>query len=126
MSGTTSNFTPAVASATAAESVTDAFGLIGAGTVRVTHHLTEDQGITYRPARHKAGAVGAADGYLRVTGRPGVSLVTWGPAVTNTVTALTTALRAGSPLVLDCVITQELMPSQLRQHLTPPPVVAMS
>ncbi|HKZ15637.1 MAG TPA: thiamine pyrophosphate-binding protein [Solirubrobacterales bacterium] len=99
MTGQTSNFTEAVASAIAAES-SHAFGLMGAGTIRLTHHLTHDHGVTYHAARHEAGAIGAADGYARVTRRTGVSLITWGPALTNTATALTVALRAKSSLVL--------------------------
>jgi acetolactate synthase I/II/III large subunit len=94
------SFTAVVAAAIAAEAVTDTFGLMGAGTIRLTHHLTRDHGLAYHAARHEAGAVGAADGYARATGRPGVALTTWGPAVTNTVTAMTTAQRAGSPVVL--------------------------
>ena len=41
-----------------------------------------------------------ADGYARVTGRVGVCSVTQGPGVTNTLTALTEARKAGSPLLL--------------------------
>jgi acetolactate synthase-1/2/3 large subunit len=93
-------FTDAVATAIAAEGTHDVFGLMGAGTVRLTHHLTRDHGVTYYSARHEAGAVGAADGYARVTGRPGIAAISWGPALTNTVTALTTANRAGSLVVL--------------------------
>jgi thiamine pyrophosphate-dependent acetolactate synthase large subunit-like protein len=93
-------FTEAVAAAIAHEETTDAFGLMGAGTVRLTHHLTRDQNIVYHAARHEAGAVGAADGYGRVTRRPGVAVISWGPALTNTVTALTTANRGRSPVVL--------------------------
>lgn len=99
MTGPSSNFSEAVAAAIAAEA-SDAFGLMGAGTIRLTHHLTHDHGLTYHAARHEAGAVGAADGYARVSGRTGVALITWGPALTNTATALTVALRAGSSLVL--------------------------
>jgi len=93
-------FTEAVAAAIKAEEVTDAFGLMGAGTIRLTHHMTEDHGVRYHAARHEAGAVGAADGYARVTRKPGVAMTTWGPGLTNTVTALVTATRARSPVVL--------------------------
>lgn len=99
MTGRSSNFSEAVASAIAAEADVT-FGLMGAGTIRLTHHLTRNHGVTYHSVRHEAGAVGAADGYARVSGRTGVAIVTWGPAVTNTATALTVARRAATPLLL--------------------------
>ena len=42
--------------------------------------------------RHEQGAVHAAEGYARSTGKPGVVLVTSGPGATNAVTGLTDAL----------------------------------
>ncbi|HEX5035063.1 MAG TPA: biosynthetic-type acetolactate synthase large subunit, partial [bacterium] len=50
--------------------------------------------------RHEQGAVHAADGYARVTGKPGIVLVTSGPGATNTVTGLATALMDSIPLVV--------------------------
>jgi acetolactate synthase-1/2/3 large subunit len=92
-------FPAVVARAIAAEGVTDAFGLMGAGTIQLTHHLTEE-GVTTHAARHEAGAVGAADGYARATRGVGVCTITWGPALTNALTALTTARRGNTALVL--------------------------
>lgn len=92
-------FTEVVAKAIADEGVEHVFGLMGAGTIRLTHHLTVDHDIAYHGGRHEHGVVGAADGYARVSGLPGVAMVTWGPGVTNTVTALITALRGRSPVV---------------------------
>ena len=51
-------------------------------------------------ARHEQGAVHAADGYARSTGRVGVCLVTSGPGATNTVTGLATANFDSVPLVV--------------------------
>ena len=51
-------------------------------------------------ARHEQGAVHAADGYARSTGRVGVCLVTSGPGATNTVTGLATANYDSVPLVV--------------------------
>ena len=98
--GATTSFPAAIARAIAAEGTRHAFGLMGAGTIQVAHHLTDDEGVSYHAARHEAAAVGAADGYSRASGEVGVAMVTWGPAVTNTLTALTTARRGASPVVL--------------------------
>lgn len=94
-------FIEAVATAIVSQGVTDTFGLMGAGTIRLVDHLTrEGSGVRYFASRHEAGAVGAADGYSRVSGRVGVALVTWGAGFTNCITAITTAKRASSPIVL--------------------------
>ena len=50
--------------------------------------------------RHEQTAGHAADGYARVTGRPGVCAVTAGPGVTDVVTAVANAQRAGVPIVV--------------------------
>ena len=50
--------------------------------------------------RHEQGAVHAAEGYARSTGKPGVVLVTSGPGATNSVTGLTDALMDSIPVVL--------------------------
>ncbi|MBP5285728.1 MAG: biosynthetic-type acetolactate synthase large subunit [Kiritimatiellae bacterium] len=50
--------------------------------------------------RHEQGCVHMADGYARATGRPGVAIVTSGPGLTNTVTALGAAYMDGIPLIL--------------------------
>jgi len=76
------------------------FGLMGDGNLRFMTHLAHELGISYYAARHEGGAVAMADGYARVTGRVGVCSVTQGPGVTNTLTALTEARKAGSPLLL--------------------------
>lgn len=96
----TTTFIEAVASAIAAEGVTHAFGLMGAGTIRLTHHLVVDHGVRYHATRHENAVVGAAEGSARATGDVGVGMVTWGPALTNCITALVTADRGASPLVL--------------------------
>ncbi len=51
-------------------------------------------------ARHEQGAVHAADGYARASGKVGVCLVTSGPGATNTVTGLATAFMDSIPLVV--------------------------
>jgi len=76
------------------------FGLMGDGNLRFMTYLADTIGIAYYAARHESGAVAMADGYARVTGGVGVCSVTQGPGVTNTLTALTEARKAGSPLLL--------------------------
>lgn len=58
------------------------------------------RGIRVIDTRHEATAVFAADAVSRLTGIPGVAAVTAGPGVTNTMTAVTNARLAQSPLIL--------------------------
>ena len=57
-------------------------------------------GIRIVDMRHEVNAVFAADATARLTGRPGVAVVTAGPGVTNTITALQNAALAQSAVVL--------------------------
>jgi glyoxylate carboligase len=50
--------------------------------------------------RHEQGAGHMAEGYARVTGKPGVVLVTSGPGGTNTITPMQDALSDGIPMVV--------------------------
>ena len=50
--------------------------------------------------RHEQVAAHAADGYARVTGRPGCAVATAGPGTTDAVTGVANALRAESPMLL--------------------------
>ena len=59
-----------------------------------------DEGIAVVDVRHEQVAAHAADGYARVTGRPGVAVVTAGPGTTDAVTGVANALRAESPMLL--------------------------
>ncbi|MEE3120991.1 MAG: thiamine pyrophosphate-binding protein [SAR324 cluster bacterium] len=59
-----------------------------------------DYGIQVVDTRHEASAVFAADSFSRLSGLPGIAVVTAGPGVTNTTTALRNALFAQSPLIL--------------------------
>jgi thiamine pyrophosphate-dependent acetolactate synthase large subunit-like protein len=79
---------------------TDLFTLMGAGNLRLIHHLATEHGVAVHHLRHENGAIGAADGWARVTGRVGWCTVTQGPGFTNTITALLTADRARSAVVL--------------------------
>src|SRR5262249_44445416 len=59
-----------------------------------------DAGLDLVHVRHEAAAVHMADAYGRLTGEPGIALVTGGPGHANAVGALFTALGAESPMVL--------------------------
>lgn len=74
------------------------FTLCG-GHIQAIYDGCLDEGIRVVDVRHEATAGHAADGYARVTGKPGVCLVTAGPGVTNAVTAVANAKRAGVPMV---------------------------
>ena len=59
-----------------------------------------DAGIELIHTRHEAATVHMADAYARITGEPGIALVTGGPGHANAVSALYTAQMAESPVVL--------------------------
>ena len=59
-----------------------------------------DSGVELLHVRHEAATVHMADAFGRLTGRPGIALVTAGPGFANTLSALYVALMAESPLVL--------------------------
>ncbi len=74
------------------------FGLPG-GAVLPLYDAMYSAGIRHLMMRHEQAAAFAADGYARVTGKPGVCLSTSGPGATNMLTALTSALMDSIPVV---------------------------
>jgi acetolactate synthase-1/2/3 large subunit len=87
-----------VAQALKRHGTTHLFTLCG-GHIQAIYDGCIDEGIRVVDVRHEQTAGHAADGYARVTGRPGVCAVTAGPGVTDVVTAVANAQRAGVPLV---------------------------
>ena len=83
-----------------AEKVEVLFGFPGGVVIPLFDALYGEKEIRLVLTRHEQGAVHAADGYARSTGRPGVCLVTSGPGATNTVTGLATANFDSIPLVV--------------------------
>lgn len=83
----------------AAHGVDALFTLIG-GHVSPVLVEAKRRGIRVVDTRHEVNAVFAADAWARLKGIPGVAVVTAGPGVTNTITAVRNALMAQSPLVL--------------------------
>ena len=81
------------------EGVEIIFGFPG-GAVLPLYDQLYDAPIKHLLVRHEQAAVHAADGYARVTGRPGVVFATSGPGATNLVTGIANAYMDSVPLVL--------------------------
>ena len=82
------------------EGVKYIFGYPGGAALHIYDALYKQDDVRHILVRHEQGAAHAADGYARVTGKPGVVLVTSGPGVTNTVTGLATAYMDSIPMVV--------------------------
>jgi len=81
------------------EKVDIIFGYPGGAVLDIYDQLYKSD-IKHILVRHEQGAVHAADGYARATGKVGVCLVTSGPGATNTVTGIATANMDSIPLVV--------------------------
>lgn len=81
------------------EGVDTLFGYPGGTVIDYYHELTNTD-MNHMLVRHEQGAVHAADGYARATGKVGVCMVTSGPGATNTVTGIATAYMDSIPLVV--------------------------
>ncbi|HEV2068837.1 MAG TPA: biosynthetic-type acetolactate synthase large subunit, partial [Acidimicrobiales bacterium] len=81
------------------EGVEVMFGLPG-GAILPVYDPIIDSSIRHILVRHEQGAGHMAEGYAHVTGRPGVAMVTSGPAATNIVTPLCDAYMDSIPLVV--------------------------
>ena len=75
------------------------FGYPGGAVLPIYDALFKQNALRHILVRHEQGAVHAAEGYARSTGRVGVVLVTSGPGATNAVTGLTDALMDSVPVV---------------------------
>ena len=75
------------------------FGYPGGAVLPIYDALFQQNAIRHILVRHEQGAVHAAEGYARSTGRVGVVLVTSGPGATNAVTGLVDALMDSIPVV---------------------------
>ncbi|NOZ25992.1 MAG: biosynthetic-type acetolactate synthase large subunit [Nitrospirae bacterium] len=82
------------------EGVKHIFGYPGGVVLNIFDLLYENEDLQVILTRHEQGAVHAADGYARSTGKPGVALVTSGPGATNTVTGVATAYMDSVPLIV--------------------------
>ncbi len=76
------------------------FGYPGGNILPVYDAMCESSDIRHVLVRHEQGAVHAADGYARVTGRVGVCMATSGPGATNLVTGIANAYMDSIPMVV--------------------------
>jgi acetolactate synthase-1/2/3 large subunit len=81
------------------EGVDVIFGYPGGAVLDIYHELVRTD-IKHILVRHEQGAVHAADGYARASGKVGVCLVTSGPGATNTVTGIASAYMDSIPIVV--------------------------
>ena len=81
------------------EGIDTIFGFPGGAVIDLYDELM-DSDIKHLLVRHEQGAVHAADGYARATGKVGVALLTSGPGATNGVTGIATAYMDSIPLVV--------------------------
>jgi acetolactate synthase I/II/III large subunit len=82
-----------------AEGVEVIFGYPG-GAILPTYDALLDSKMKHVLVRHEQGATHMAEGYARVSGRPGVVIVTSGPGATNAVTGIADAHMDSTPLVV--------------------------
>jgi acetolactate synthase-1/2/3 large subunit len=81
------------------EGVDTLFGFPGGAVIDIYDELSRTD-LRHILVRHEQGAVHAADGYARASGKVGVCLVTSGPGATNTVTGIASAYADSIPLVI--------------------------
>ncbi len=90
--------------ALADQGVEHIFGYPGGAVLPIYDELFQQEKVKHILVRQEGGAVHAAEGYARSTGKVGVVLVTSGPGATNSVTGLTDALMDSIPVV--CITGQ--------------------
>src|SRR2546427_2622579 len=88
-----------VIEALADQGIEHLFGYPGGAVLPIYDALFQQQKVQHILVRHEQGAVHAAEGYARSTGKVGCVLVTSGPGATNAVTGLTDALMDSIPVV---------------------------
>lgn len=95
------------------EGVDVAFGCPGAAILPLYQSMEELGGIEHLIVRHEEGATHMADGWARTNGRVGVAIGTSGPAGTNMITGLYTALADSIPIIC---ITGQAVSTKLHQE----------
>src|SRR6201990_1102524 len=88
-----------VIQALADQGIEHLFGYPGGAVLPIYDALFQQDKVNHILVRHEGGAVHAAEGYARSTGKVGVVLVTSGPGATNAVTGLTDALMDSIPII---------------------------
>ena len=82
------------------EGVEYVFGYPGGAVLYIYDEIFKQDKVKHILVRHEQGAVHAADGYARASGKVGVALVTSGPGATNAVTGIATAYMDSIPMVI--------------------------
>ncbi len=77
-----------------------AYVIVGGAQLWMCKALSRSEKLKFTFTNHEQPAVMSADGYARISGKPGVAFVTNGPALTNTVTGMAQAYVDSSPVVL--------------------------
>jgi acetolactate synthase-1/2/3 large subunit len=89
-----------VVAALRAEAVQYIWGYPGRAALPIYDALIQQDDVQHILVRHEQGALHAADGFARATGKVGVALVTSGPGVTNAITGIATAHFDSIPIVV--------------------------
>ena len=89
----------AIVAALQAEGVEHIFGLVGSHVLEIYNALADVPTIRHITVKHETTASGMADAYGRLTGKPGVVLVTAGPGATNSLTGVAQAYTSASPMI---------------------------
>ncbi|MBI4242527.1 MAG: thiamine pyrophosphate-binding protein, partial [Planctomycetes bacterium] len=76
------------------------FAVCGGNAMHLVDSLGKNEDLTYIATHHEQAATMAAEGYARISGKPGVALVTSGPGGTNTITGLCGAWIDSIPLII--------------------------
>ncbi|MEI7547463.1 MAG: acetolactate synthase [Actinomycetota bacterium] len=79
---------------------TDTMFTLNGGHIWPLYEAARDQGMRVIDTRHEQTATFAAEGYAKLTRKPGLAALTAGPGITNGVSAVTSAYFNGSPLVV--------------------------
>jgi len=90
----------AVVATLRAYNVDTIFGIPGVHTLPLYDAMRQEQGLRHVLARHEQGAGFMADGYARISGRPGVVCTITGPGVTNVATPMADAYADSIPLLV--------------------------
>eukprot|EP01050_Picozoa_sp_SAG11_P005671 SAG11_NODE_408_length_9704_cov_6.496774_8_plen_203_part_00 len=96
------------------------FGYPGGAILPVFDAIFECPDFDFILSRHEQGAGHMAQGYARVTGKPGIVLVTSGPGATNTITPMQDALMDGTPIIVFAgQVATTAIGAQCSQHRRP-------
>jgi acetolactate synthase-1/2/3 large subunit len=96
--------------------VEQVFGIPGVHTIELYRGLA-DSSIVHHTPRHEQGAGFMADGYARVSGKPGVCFVITGPGLSNIATAMGQALADSIPMLVISSVNDHISAPVSRGHL---------